>query len=58
MTKKQRSQVLNVWVKVQVLCGVLDEKVPEDNFPKGRVKTAWKLALEALKILNKMDLGT
>jgi hypothetical protein len=31
--------LLDAWAKSQVLCGVIDPKLPEAFFPKGRLHT-------------------
>jgi len=52
MTKQEKFKVVDVWVILNVLGGILDEEMPESYFPKGRLNTAQEKTLEIGKLLD------
>jgi hypothetical protein len=47
-----RDEVLDLWAKLNVLCGVLSLDSEEGDFPQGRDETARQMALRAYQIVD------
>ncbi len=52
LTPEEVSGILDAWVQLQALGGILDSKHPESHFPQGRLKLAREEIAKAIEAIN------